>query len=148
MDAGQELALSGVATALGIGLIWKGYEIYQSLDGLRAAIQFADDNSNSNEITAINNMITAAEQYFASSADYTQAQAIAGFVRDGLSQNDQQWFGHAIKAFLIREGNVQANSIDASDLSNLERLMEVFAEEVGDGETFEASLQLRYVNTR
>lgn len=63
LGVGQELIIAGVATLLGVGILWKGYEIYQSLDGLTAALAIAAEYGDSELIDRLNTMVEGAQEW-------------------------------------------------------------------------------------
>lgn len=60
-EVATEVVLSGMAVALGVGILWKGYEVYQSYAGLRAALDFAAQHSNDGLLIDLDALLTSLE---------------------------------------------------------------------------------------
>ena len=109
VEIGKEVALSGVATLLGVGLLWKGYEIYQSVDGLVGALSFAAQYSDSELISSLNGTVQGVKQWlddrFGVDTTYVPEHAeLAALIESQFDYTTQQQIGGAIKEYLSEIG--------------------------------------------
>lgn len=63
-DIATDVAISSAATVLGVGLLWNGYEVLQSLSGLAAALEYADKNSDNETIADLNKTVKELQNWF------------------------------------------------------------------------------------
>ncbi|MGH0004656.1 calcium-binding protein [Pseudovibrio ascidiaceicola] len=64
IEIGKEAVITGVATMLGVGLLWKGYEIYESLDGLKGTLEWVGQHSDNETIAYLNETVKKIESWF------------------------------------------------------------------------------------
>ena len=121
---GQEVVLSGVATLLGVGLLWKGYEIYQSIDGLTGAIEFAASQDPDNEtLQFLDGVVDTVNDWFdadgRSDPDYVpEYQEMARLVETTFENFPEtlETITDAIKEHLRKNGDVAWNTVADGDV--------------------------------
>jgi hypothetical protein len=117
VDMGFEVVVSGIATALGVGLLWKAYEIYESLDALTAALEFASRHSDNAAIDSLQGLVGSVkvrlDQWFG--AGETPAyQDIANLIVEEFPIAEQTLIRDAILDFAVAFG--VASGLPRSDL--------------------------------
>ncbi|MCA3503327.1 MAG: hypothetical protein IOD05_08780 [Rhodobacter sp.] len=112
-----EVIASALASALGVGLLWKAYEIYQSLGALTAALEFASRHSDNAVIDNLQGLVSSVkvrlDQWFG--AGETPAyQDIANLIVEEFPVAEQTLIRDAILDFAVALG--VASGLPRSDL--------------------------------
>jgi len=117
LEIGKELILSALASALGVGLLWKAYEIYQSLGALTAALEFASEQGDNETIDNLQSLVGSVkaklDQWFG--AGETPAyQDIANLIVEEFPVAEQTLIRDAILDFAVAFG--VASGLPRNDL--------------------------------
>lgn len=162
LDIGKEVLISSIATMLGVGLLWKGYEIYQSIDGLKAALAVAAQYGDSALIKQLNDMVIGVEATLDSWFDpahggnrnyvpeYEQFADLLTQSFSGLSTtagNDPLWtIGSMLRDYILEKHPELVPNPFALPATNLEILLELLAAGASkDGKTLQQAFEAAMV---
>jgi len=115
IEIGKEVAVSAIATMLGVGLLWKGYEIYQSIDGLTGALEFASQaDPNNQTLQKLNNAVATIESWFGGQSDpnyVPEYMEMARLVETAFEETPEtiDLIVEAIEQYLYKNGWVSWN---------------------------------------
>lgn len=158
LDIGKEVIASAIATMLGVGLLWKGYEIYQSIDGLKAALAVAAKYGDDQWIKDLNDMVLNIESTLDSwfspgeggSKDYTpQADELATLLTtsfghlDSANGNDAVWtIGAMLRDYILEKYGHLVPNANALPATNLAILLTILAEGAeAEGKTLQQAFE-------
>ncbi|WP_195822607.1 calcium-binding protein [Roseobacter sp. MH60115] len=106
----QDVLLKGAASLLGVGLLWTAFDVYQNIDGLTEAMDFAAQGAApGSALSELNNTVQGVKQWlqdrFGNDADYVPQHAeLAALIESQFDYETQVSIGSAIKSYLAEFG--------------------------------------------
>lgn len=144
VEIGKEVAVGGVATLLGVGLLWKAFEVYQSIDGLVGALdvaaRFSDDEWIANLKSRVDGVKDWLDSKFASGGTaQPEWSELGDVIEENFDITTQRKIGAIIKEYLISESDPDAYLYSDSEIKNLLAALDYYAQE--DGVSIESKLR-------
>ncbi|SDQ14427.1 calcium-binding protein [Pseudovibrio sp. Tun.PSC04-5.I4] len=153
VEIGKEAAITGIATVLGVGLLWKGYEIYESLDGLKGALEFAGQHSDNETIDYLNETVKEIEKWFgqdghSDSGFVPEYAELAGLISVAFKDFPQTLatIGFAVKEHLRAKGDSSWTLFSDNDVEGALFHLQKFIDENGSG-SLQSELQTAMFNS-
>ncbi|MCT4553191.1 MAG: AHH domain-containing protein, partial [Pelagimonas sp.] len=134
-QVGQELAITALASLSGFGLVYKAYEIYESLAGLKIAIGFASKYIENDILDGLNNVVEAVEFWFGefslTSDNVYENANFANLMNDALTSDQKFKLLIAVKDYLEGYGQSVGFLLGEYDLYPAFQELENFVETYG-----------------
>lgn len=146
IEIGKDALLSTVSTMLGVGLLWKGYEVYESLAGLKAALQFAGEHSDNETILYLNQTVAEIENWYSvpgrdNPAFVPTYEELANLLENAFQNSPETLakLGASIKDYLRENG--YGNYVHFADEDIAQALYNLNAMAGIEGLTLESAMQ-------
>ena len=138
----QDVLLKGVASLMGVGLLWTAYDVWQNIDGLTEALDFAAQSTDSEALDSLNTTVQGVKTWlddrFGSNEAYVPQHAeLAALIESQFDYETKVLIGSAIKDYLADFGITPGLLRDdvAGWMTQLQNLVDVASADQDSGIT-------------